>query len=112
MSRSVAASRRARAGSSMTAEIGIQRISEQIDALYTMRIDPLGFLVSPRQIQFIENDQLGSIAERRFIEGQFTINGVQSSQRAVRIDTVRVDQVHQYAGPFDMLQESVTQTGP
>jgi len=38
----------ARAGSSMTAEIGIMRISEQIDALYTMRIDPLGFLVSPR----------------------------------------------------------------
>ena len=38
----------ARAGSSMTAEIGIQRISEQIDALYTMRIDPLGYLISPR----------------------------------------------------------------
>lgn len=38
----------ARAGSAMAAEIGIQRISEQIDALQTMRIDPLGFLVSPR----------------------------------------------------------------
>jgi len=38
----------ARAGSAMTAEIGILRISEQIDALYTMRIDPLGFLISPR----------------------------------------------------------------
>ncbi len=38
----------ARAGSSMATEIGIQRISEQIDALYTMRIDPLRFLVSPR----------------------------------------------------------------
>jgi phospholipid/cholesterol/gamma-HCH transport system permease protein len=38
----------ARAGSSMTAEIGILRISEQIDALATMRIDPLGFLISPR----------------------------------------------------------------
>jgi phospholipid/cholesterol/gamma-HCH transport system permease protein len=38
----------ARAGSSMTAEIGIQRISEQIDALYTMRIDPLSYLISPR----------------------------------------------------------------
>jgi len=32
----------------MTAEIGIQRISEQIDALYTMRIDPVKFLISPR----------------------------------------------------------------
>ena len=38
----------ARAGSSMAAEIGIQRISEQIDALKTMRIDPLRYLVSPR----------------------------------------------------------------
>jgi len=38
----------ARAGSAMAAEIGIQRISEQIDALYTMRIDPLRYLVSPR----------------------------------------------------------------
>lgn len=37
-----------RAGSSMAAEIGILRISEQVDALYTMRIDPLRFLVSPR----------------------------------------------------------------
>jgi phospholipid/cholesterol/gamma-HCH transport system permease protein len=38
----------ARAGSAITAEIGIQRISEQIDALYTMRINPLHYLVSPR----------------------------------------------------------------
>jgi phospholipid/cholesterol/gamma-HCH transport system permease protein len=38
----------ARAGSAISAEIGIQRISEQIDALYTMRIDPLRYLVSPR----------------------------------------------------------------
>lgn len=38
----------ARVGSAMTAEIGILRISEQIDALYTMRIDPLRYLISPR----------------------------------------------------------------
>lgn len=38
----------ARAGSAMAAEIGSQRISEQIDALITMRIDPLRYLVSPR----------------------------------------------------------------
>jgi len=38
----------ARAGSAITAEIGIQRISEQIDALHTMRINPLQFLVSPK----------------------------------------------------------------
>ncbi len=38
----------ARAGSAMAAEIGILRISEQIDALYTMRIDPIRYLISPR----------------------------------------------------------------
>jgi len=38
----------ARAGSAMTAEIGNLRISEQIDALYTMRIDPQRYLISPR----------------------------------------------------------------
>jgi len=38
----------ARAGSATTAEIGIMRNSEQIDALYTMRIDPLRYLISPR----------------------------------------------------------------
>jgi phospholipid/cholesterol/gamma-HCH transport system permease protein len=38
----------ARAGSAMAAEIGIQRISEQIDALHTMRIEPVRYLVSPR----------------------------------------------------------------
>ena len=43
----------ARAGSAITAEIGIQRISEQIDALHTMRINPLQYLVSPKIIAAI-----------------------------------------------------------
>lgn len=38
----------ARAGSAMAAELGTLRISEQIDALYTMRIDPVRYLISPR----------------------------------------------------------------
>lgn len=38
----------ARAGSAITAEVGIQRISEQIDALHTMRVDPFRYLISPR----------------------------------------------------------------
>jgi phospholipid/cholesterol/gamma-HCH transport system permease protein len=37
-----------RAGSAMAAEIGIMRISEQIDALETMDINPIRFLVSPK----------------------------------------------------------------
>lgn len=38
----------ARAGSGMAAEIGILRNSEQIDALYTMGVDPVRYLISPR----------------------------------------------------------------
>ncbi|MBF0447462.1 MAG: ABC transporter permease [Magnetococcales bacterium] len=37
-----------RAGSALTAELGIMRIREQIDALEVMGINPLKFLVSPR----------------------------------------------------------------
>lgn len=39
-----------RAGSSMAAELGIMRISEQIDALDTMDIEPIRFLVAPRLV--------------------------------------------------------------
>jgi len=38
----------ARAGSAMAAELGVMRISEQIDALYTMDINPVRFTFSPR----------------------------------------------------------------
>jgi len=38
----------ARAGSAMAAEVGIMRISEQIDALETMDIAPVRFLISPK----------------------------------------------------------------
>lgn len=37
-----------RAGSAMAAEIGIMRITEQIDALFTMDINPIRYLISPR----------------------------------------------------------------
>ena len=37
-----------RAGSSMTAEIGVMRITDQIDALHVMDINPMAYLVSPR----------------------------------------------------------------
>jgi phospholipid/cholesterol/gamma-HCH transport system permease protein len=37
-----------RAGSAITAEIGIMRITEQIDALRSMAVDPIRYLVAPR----------------------------------------------------------------
>jgi len=39
-----------RAGSALTAEIGIMRIGDQIDSLETMGIDPIQYLVSPRLV--------------------------------------------------------------
>ena len=37
-----------RAGSAITAEIGIMRITEQIDALRSMAVDPIKYLMTPR----------------------------------------------------------------
>ena len=42
-----------RAGSAMCAEIGIMRISEQIDALECMAIDPYRYLISPKFVATI-----------------------------------------------------------
>lgn len=39
-----------RAGSAITAEVGIMRITEQIDALETMALEPFKYLVSPKLI--------------------------------------------------------------
>jgi len=38
----------ARAGSAMAAELGTMRVTEQIDALTVMAVDPVGYLVIPR----------------------------------------------------------------
>jgi phospholipid/cholesterol/gamma-HCH transport system permease protein len=40
----------ARAGSAMTAEIGIMRITEQIDALDTMAVSPQQYLIAPKLV--------------------------------------------------------------
>jgi len=39
-----------RAGSAITAEIGIMRITEQIDAMETMALDPFKYLITPKFI--------------------------------------------------------------
>ena len=39
-----------RAGSAMTAELGIMKISEQVDALRSMAVDPVRYLMVPRVI--------------------------------------------------------------
>lgn len=42
------------AGSAIAAEIGVMRISEQIDALTTMDISPVRFLISPDKLSLID----------------------------------------------------------
>lgn len=39
-----------RAGSAMAAEIGTMRVTEQVDALEAMGVDPVGYLVTPRVV--------------------------------------------------------------
>jgi len=58
----------ARAGSAMTAEIGVMRISDQIDALEVMDIHPVGYLVSPRL--------LASIITFPLLTSIFTVIGI------------------------------------
>jgi phospholipid/cholesterol/gamma-HCH transport system permease protein len=57
-----------RAGSSMTAEIGVMRISEQIDALELMDINPMSYLVSPKM--------LASIISCPILTGLFDLIGI------------------------------------
>jgi len=40
----------ARAGSLMAAELGTMRVTEQIDALYTMAVNPIHYLIVPRVV--------------------------------------------------------------
>ncbi len=42
-----------RVGSAMAAEIGTMRVSEEIDALHAMSIDPVRFLVMPRLVAMV-----------------------------------------------------------
>lgn len=97
----------ARAGSAMTAEIGIQRISEQIDALQTMRIDPLEYLVSPRNKHF---GLVGGFFTRQSIDEFASLLPFSNREEAGRLmlDFTRDFQEHGLAGLENMLRG----TGP
>jgi phospholipid/cholesterol/gamma-HCH transport system permease protein len=51
-----------RAGSAMCAELGIMRISEQVDALECMAIDPFRYLISPKFIAALISIPLLTVA--------------------------------------------------
>ena len=93
----------ARAGSAMAAEIGVMRISEQIDALKTMHINPIRFLFTPRIIASVISfplltavfDVIGILGG--YISGSILL-GI---NRFVYMDTViRSVQTHDILGGF------------
>ena len=57
-----------RAGSAITAEIGIMRITEQIDALRSMAVDPIKYLMAPRF--------LAGLIAVPFLTGMFIVVGI------------------------------------
>ncbi|MCB0339940.1 MAG: ABC transporter permease [Bdellovibrionales bacterium] len=57
-----------RAGSAITAEIGIMRITEQVDALKSMAVDPTRYLMAPRL--------LAGLIAMPLLMGIFTVVGI------------------------------------
>jgi len=55
-----------RIGSAMAAEIGSMRVYQEIDALRTMNINPVHYLVLPRLAEAIEKARADELAERCF----------------------------------------------
>ena len=62
----------ARAGSAIAATLGNMRVTEQIDALKTMAIDPLGYLVAPRI--------LAAVLVAPLLTALFTVTGLLVAQ--------------------------------
>ncbi len=93
----------ARAGSSMAAEIGVMRISEQIDALKTMHINPVRFLFSPRIVaSFISFPLLTALFDVVGIMGGFFSGSIMLGiNKNVYMDTViKSVYLHDIAGGF------------
>lgn len=64
-----------RVGASIAAEIGTMRVTEQIDALYTLSTDPLRYLVLPRVLAaFITLPCLVLIADIIGVMGGYTVS--------------------------------------
>ena len=93
----------ARAGSAMAAEIGVMRISEQIDALKTMHINPVRFLFTPRIIaSLISFPLLTALFNMVGIFGGFISGSIMLDiNRYVYMDTViKSIQIQDISGGF------------
>ncbi len=65
----------ARAGSSMAAELGTMKVTEQIDALYSLAVNPIEYLISPRLLAgFIMLPLLTALADIIGIIGGYFVS--------------------------------------
>lgn len=87
----------AKNGSAMTAELGTMRVSEQIDAMQTMAVDPVHYLVTPRLV--------ASVITFPILTGMANVVGLVGSY-IVAVGMLRVDP----GGFFNELYGLVTPT--
>lgn len=91
----------ARCGSAMAAEIGTMKVTQQIDALRVMSVDPVSYLISPRLLAATIMTPLLSIV--------FTIMGLVGSYIvAIGIlninDAIYMDKIQQYTDMEDLFE--------
>lgn len=80
-----------RVGSAFAAEIGTMQVTEQIDALYMLRTDPIDYLVIPRVIACCVMMPILSIMSfvTGMLGGMFIANGMFGISRTVFIDSAQ-----------------------
>lgn len=89
----------AKNGSSMTAELGTMRVTEQIDAMETMSVDPVHYLVVPRVV--------ASVLAFPILTGLANVVGVTGAY-VVAVELMGVDpggffeQLYWYVNPIDV----------
>ena len=64
-----------RVGAAITAEIGTMKVTEQIDALRVMAVDPVGYLVVPRVVAcMVMVPPIDSSQFNRFTHSPYSLN--------------------------------------
>jgi phospholipid/cholesterol/gamma-HCH transport system permease protein len=94
----------ARTGSAMTAELGTMRATEQIDAMETMSVNPIQYLVVPRIIASLFSfPVLTSIANLVGVAGSYLISVV-----IRHVDKAGfLDQLYAYVEPVDIVSSLI-----
>lgn len=93
-----------RVGSSFAAEIGTMRVTEQIDALYVLKTDPIDYLVTPRVIAcclMLPILTLFSLIVG-VVGGLFIAVNIYDLSQIVFIDSVK-----DFLGPWDLVSMSI-----